>query len=170
MKILNKKILKITFILIILLTLYVFINAYLYTKYVSQNLSNSVLRLHVIANSDSEQDQNLKYIVRDNLIYYMNTLCSDSSSKEEAITVVSNHIDDFTKIANSTIAENGFSYTADVELGNFEFPTKSYGDISFPAGFYDALEVKLGKANRKKLVVCTIPFTLLYRYKFWRCS
>lgn len=143
----NKKI-KLSIILITLLALYIFINAYLYTKYVSQNLSDSVLRLHVIANSDSMEDQDLKYIVRDDLANYMNSICSNATSKEEAIAIVTNHIDDFSKIANNTITQNGFSYTADVELGNFEFPTKNYADISFPAGFYDALEVKIGEASR----------------------
>ena len=55
--------------------------------------------------------------------------------------------DNFTQIANQTIKENGFSYTANVSLGNFEFPTKNYGDISFPSGYYDALKIQLGNAD-----------------------
>ena len=57
------------------------------------------------------------------------------------------HLDDFTQIANQTIKENGFAYTANVSLGNFEFPTKNYGDISFPSGYYDALKIQLGNAD-----------------------
>ena len=106
-----------------------------------------MFRLHVIANSDSTEDQNLKYTVRDNLISYMNTLCKNCSSKEEAIKLVTENKSNFQKIAENTIRENGFNYSVNIEIGNFEFPTKTYGDISFPAGYYDALKVKIGEAN-----------------------
>ena len=161
----NYNFLKIFVLLFFLLFIYVILNAYFYSISISQNLSNNVFRLHVIANSNSEEDQNLKYIVRDNIINYMNTLCDNITSKDDAINVVSSHIDDFTKIANQTIIENGFNYNATVELGNYKFPTKTYGDVSFPSGMYDALKVNLGNSNRKKLVVCVIPFSLFYRYQ-----
>lgn len=134
-------------LLIILLCLYIFINAYSYVTQVSNDLSNNVFRLHVIANSNSTDDQNLKYIVRDKIIQYMNNLCKNSNSKEETITIISNHLNEFNQIANNTIAESGFNYTSSVEIGNFKFPTKNYEDISFPAGYYDALKIKLGDAQ-----------------------
>ena len=74
-------------ILIILLCAYTFICAYSYVQAISGDLKTSVFRLHVIANSDSEDDQNLKYIVRDNLLSYMNELCKDCTSKEEALHI-----------------------------------------------------------------------------------
>ena len=138
---------KNSLILIILLFLYVFICAFSYVSAVSSDLQNSVFRLHVIANSDSAEDQNLKYKVRDKLINYMNSLCSNVDSKEDAINIAISHKDDFKRIAEETILENGFNYPVSVEIGNFSFPTKNYGDISFPAGFYDALRVKIGNAN-----------------------
>ena len=141
-----KKYLKPIIILIFLLSLYIFISAYTYVYAISNNLSNNVFRLHVIANSDTVEDQNLKYKVRDNLIEYMNNLCSNISNKEDAINIVKNHLSDFTKIAEDTIKEEGFSYQVNIEIGNFEFPTKTYGDIAFPAGYYDALKVKIGNA------------------------
>lgn len=138
---------KVVILLLFLLSLYVFISAYSYASEISYSLSKNVLRLHVIANSNSIEDQNLKYVVRDNLIQYMNSICSNVESKAEAMEIASSHITDFSEIANKTIKENGFSYNATVELGNFEFPTKTYGDISFPSGFYDALEVRIGNAS-----------------------
>lgn len=144
---LHNKNFKEIILLVILFSLYIFINAFSYATQVSNDLQKNVFRLHVIANSNSDEDQNLKYIVRDNLIQYMNSICTNCSSKEETIEVVSNHISDFTDIANRTIKDNGFSYTASVELGNFEFPTKTYADISFPSGYYDALKVKLGNSS-----------------------
>ena len=139
--------LKFIILILFLLTLYIFISAYCYINQASYDLKSSVFRLHVIANSDSEEDQNLKYIVRDNLIEYMNTICENSSSKEETIQIVTEHLSDFEDIANDTIKDNGFSYQAKVELGTFEFPTKTYGDISFPSGYYDALKIELGNAQ-----------------------
>lgn len=137
------------FIIFILLFLYVMLYSFSYANNVVSDLSNSLFRLHVIANSNSKEDQNLKYLVRDELISYMNTLCSNVSSKEQAIAIANEHLDDFQKIANEVISENGFNYSAKVQIGNFAFPTKTYGDISLPAGYYDALKVELGKAEGK---------------------
>ena len=142
-----KKFLKCFFALIILFSIYIFICAYSYVNAVSDNLSNNVFRLHVLANSDSEEDQNLKYIVRDKLIEYMDTLSENCSSKEDVIKIASTHIEDFKHITQDTIKKHGYSYSVQVEIGNFEFPTKTYGDVSFPSGFYDALKVKIGEAN-----------------------
>lgn len=141
--------LKKYFIIFILLFLYVMLYSFSYANNVISDLSNSLFRLHVIANSNSKEDQNLKYLVRDELISYMNTLCANVSSKEEAITIANDHIDDFQKIANEVIFKNGFNYSAKVQIGNFAFPTKTYGDISLPAGYYDALKVELGDAKGK---------------------
>ena len=142
----NKKV-KNSLILLFLLFLYISISAISYVNAVSKDIEESVFRLHVIANSDSYEDQNLKYKVRDNLIEYMNTLCIDVESKEEAIKIANLHLDEFKQIAEETIKENGFSYPAYVEIGNFSFPTKNYGDVSLPAGYYDALRVKIGNAE-----------------------
>lgn len=140
---------KMIIILSLLLFLYVTISAFSYAKSVSYNISDSVFRLHVIANSDSEEDQNLKYKVRDNLLNYMNTLCANCSSKEEAIKIVEQNKDKFKEVALQTIRENNYSYDINVNIGNFEFPTKTYGDISLPAGYYDALRVEIGEAKGK---------------------
>ena len=137
------------FIIFILLFLYVMLYSFSYANNVVSDLSNSLFRLHVIANSNSKEDQNLKYLVRDELISYMNTLCSNVSSKEQAIAIANEHLDDFQKVANEVISKNGFNYSAKVQIGNFAFPTKPYGDISLPAGYYDALKVELGKAEGK---------------------
>ena len=142
-----KNFLKITFILLVLLSIYIFICAYSYVNAISSNLKDGVFRLHVIANSDSEEDQNLKYLVRDNLIKYMNELCKNCSTKDEVIEIAKENQDNFKQIAIDTIKNEGFSYLVDVEIGNFEFPTKNYGDISLPAGFYDALRIKIGEAK-----------------------
>ena len=140
---------KMVFILSILLFFYTSFCAYTYATSVSSNLANSVFRLHVIANSNSEEDQNLKYKVRDSLLKFMNEITKNCSSKEEAIELVTANSQEFQSIAENTIKENGYSHTVKIQIGNFEFPTKNYGDISFTAGYYDALRVEIGEAKGK---------------------
>ncbi len=141
--------LKIAFILFVLFCFYLFFSAYSYVSAISDNLYNSVFRLHVIANSDSEEDQNLKYIVRDNIIDYMNSASHSFSCKQDVINYASAHINDLKNIAEETIKSNGYKYPVSIEMGNFEFPTKKYGDISFPSGYYDALKIEIGNATGK---------------------
>ena len=142
----NSKV-KMVIILSFLLFLYTTICAFSYAQNISTDIANSVFRLHVIANSDSKEDQDLKYKVRDSLISYMNEICGNCKSKEEAINLVTKHKEEFKKIADDTIKNNGYSYDVKISIGNFEFPTKNYGDISLPAGFYDALRVEIGNAK-----------------------
>ena len=140
-----KKIILLNFLLFV----YVFLSAQSYATAISNNLSTAVFRLHVLANSNSDEDQNLKLKVRDSLLSYMNGLCSNCSTKQEAISIANEHKDDFQKIAEQTIKENGYDYTAKINIDNFYFPTKNYGDISLPAGYYDALRVEIGEAKGK---------------------
>ena len=148
-KMVNSKKAKIIFILFLLFFLYICISAYSYVYSVSNNLCESVFRLHVIANSDSENDQILKYNVRDNIIKYINKLCNNCNSKEDVINIVQNNIDEIKEIAQKTISDEGYDYNVNIKIGNFMFPTKNYGDISLPAGFYDALRIEIGSANGK---------------------
>ena len=103
--------------------------------------------MHVIANSDSKEDQELKLKVRDELLSYMNIISKDSTSKQEAMQIVNEHKEEFTQIAKKVIKENGYNYTVNVQIGKADFPTKYYGDITLPAGTYDALKVQIGEAK-----------------------
>lgn len=134
-------------IIFTLFIVYIFISIFSYSNAVSTNISDSVFRLHVIANSDSAEDQNLKYDVRNALISYMNSISTNISSKEEAIKLVIENKNKFYNIAKQVISDKGFNYDVSIEIGNFSFPTKTYGDISLPAGFYDALRVEIGEAS-----------------------
>ena len=138
---------KMVIILSFLLFLYTTICAFSYAENVSTDIANSVFRLHVIANSDSKEDQDLKYKVRDSLLNYMKEICGDCKNKNEAIALVAEHQEEFKQIALQTIHDEGYSYDVNINIGNFEFPTKDYGNISLPAGFYDALRVEIGEAK-----------------------
>lgn len=134
-------------LLLLLLFIYTFICAFSYVSAVSTDIQDSVFRLHVIANSDSAEDQNLKYIVRDKVLEYINSISGNESSKEDVINLAKLNINEIQKIAENTINENGYNYSVKLNIGNFAFPTKAYGDISFPAGFYDALKIEIGEAK-----------------------
>ena len=138
---------KYSIFILFLLFIYIFFSALSYVTAVSNNLQNNIFRLHVIANSDSDEDQQLKYLVRDSLLEYMNNIVPENANKEQIIVIAKNHLNEFLDIARKTVLENGYDYDIFVEVGNYDFPTKTYGDISFPAGFYDALRVKIGNAK-----------------------
>ena len=134
-------------IIILLLFIYCIICAFSYVNAVSTDIQNSVFRLHVIANSDSDEDQNLKYIVRDKVLEYISSISNSSMTKDEVIALASENLNEIQKIAENTIHENGYNYSVKLNIGNFSFPTKKYGDITFPAGFYDALKIEIGEAK-----------------------
>ena len=120
----NNKLKKI-FLLLSLLFIYILVFFISYATSVTSDLSNSVFRLHVIANSNSEEDQNLKYLVRDALLKYMSSISENINTKEEAMLVAQNNIEKFQEIAENVIIENGYNYSVCVEIGNYSFPTKN---------------------------------------------
>lgn len=143
----HKQAMSTCIILLILLAAFIIVSAYSYVSAVSYDIADSVFRLHVIANSDSAEDQALKYKVRDSLLNYMNSLVTSTTSKDEAMEIVTNNIDNFKNIAEATIKENGYNYSVNITVGKHSFPTKYYGDVSLPAGIYDALRVEIGSAS-----------------------
>ena len=139
--------LKRLFIILFLLFFYILISAFFYVDAVSSDISNSVFRLHVIANSDSKEDQELKYKVRDKVLEYMNLISKNCTSKEDVINLAKTHQEEFKNIAQNVIKENGYNYNVNIYIGKYDFPTKSYGDISFPAGNYDCLRIEIGESQ-----------------------
>ena len=125
-----KRLSKILLILF-LLFLFTLINCYSYSNSLFNDLSSNIFRLHIIANSDTAEDQELKLIVRDNIIEYLRS--KEYKSKEELIHILEENIDELQKIAITTIKENGYNYNVTLEIGNFYFPTKYYGNISMPS-------------------------------------
>lgn len=134
-------------IILILFILYTCICAFSYANTVSSDIADSVFRLHILANSDSEEDQTLKLKVRDNVLEYMKEISSDVSSKEDAIALMEENLDAFEGVALQTIHDEGYNYDVNLSIGRFDFPTKTYGDISLPAGIYDALRIEIGEAK-----------------------
>ncbi|MBQ5634030.1 MAG: stage II sporulation protein R [Clostridia bacterium] len=108
---------------------------------------DNVLRLHVLANSDSSEDQSLKLEVRDRILEETATLFKDCKSKDEAREAVESNLDKIREIAEQTVREAGYEYGVSVSLGEEEYPTKNYEECCFPAGEYLSLRVMIGDAE-----------------------
>lgn len=109
-----------------------------------QTLSDRVVRLHILANSDSEEDQALKLQVRDVVLARASELLEQTHDRTEAETVLRSALPELQTLASEKIAEEGYSYGVTAELAETEFPTREYGDFSLPAGEYLALRVVIG--------------------------
>lgn len=134
-------------ILSILFIIFFAISAYSYAANISEGLSENIFRLHILANSNSDEDQALKLKVRDAILEYMKTLTENTLDKQSVIELSETHKEDFKQIAENVIQQNGYDYSVNIEIGNFYFPTKYYGNISLPAGNYDALKIEIGDAE-----------------------
>ena len=106
--------------------------------------SSGIVRLHVIANSDSEKDQTVKLAVRDALLSLSEEL---SGNSELSLAFADEHKAELTAAANAVLLEHGCNYSCEVVTGNFHFPTKSYENITLPEGDYDAVRVVLGTGS-----------------------
>lgn len=135
------------FLIVFLLLIYSIFSAFSYTNAVFKNISSNIFRLHVIANSDSKEDQSLKYIVRDNVLEYVKKITYNCTSKQDAIKIISENLQEIQSVAQNTVYNNGYHYDVKTEIGNFEFPLKTYGNVSFPAGYYDAIRITIGNGN-----------------------
>ncbi len=120
-------------------------------------LKNNILRLHIIANSDSAADQQLKLLVRDEILEYTSSVFEDCSDLDAAQQSASENIDVLTAVADSVIRQNGFSYDAKVEIADAYFDTREYEDFTLPAGTYRSLIVNLGAAEGKNWWCVVFP-------------
>lgn len=122
-----------------------------------EDLRQNVLRLHIIANSDSEEDQALKLKVRDAVLKQSDGIFDGNTDMKSAEAAVLAYLDEFCETANSVIRESGFDYTADVQLADSFFETREYEDFTLPAGTYRSLLIKLGKAEGKNWWCVVFP-------------
>lgn len=109
--------------------------------------AKSVIRLHVLANSDSKEDQALKLKVRDEVIKKLKPLFDENGDIIAAKNIIEKNIDIIKKCAENVVFKNGYSYKVNVTLGKSDFPTKTYGELVLPAGSYDALKIEIGNAK-----------------------
>lgn len=119
----------------------------IYTGNVQSEIAQNVLRLHVLANSDSEEDQALKLKVRDRLLSESRALFQNANSPAETKAIFLDNREMLTAAAEETIAAEGYPYPVSLSLSHTYFPSRHYGNVALPAGEYDAVRVEIGAAE-----------------------
>ena len=112
-----------------------------------EEIADKLIRFHVIANSDSEEDQALKLKVRDEIIDRMSIKFEGAESLDDAREILISSIEEVNNIAREVILEEGFDYDVNTMLSNENFPDKIYGDYIFPQGNYEAYRVIIGSGE-----------------------
>lgn len=109
----------------------------------------NTVRLHVIANSDSEHDQSVKLFVRDRVLEELRILLADAEEQTDAVAVIEKNLEYLRGVCNETLEALGEEPTAQLYLKDEKYPTRHYENISLPAGVYRSLQIKIGKAEGK---------------------
>lgn len=116
-------------------------------KEMLNSISSKLIRFHVIANSDSEEDQNLKLKVKDEVLKYLAPELEKCTTIEESRQLLRDNDNKVKAIAEKVIRENGYSYEVKSELSKENFPVKTYGPITLPQGNYEAYRILIGNAG-----------------------
>ena len=112
-----------------------------------KDLAKEVFRFHILANSDVEEDQELKMQVKEAVILYMKEMLPAGADRQETKQWGIRHQDEIEEIAECVIEEQGYSYSVRTEVTKSTFPDKTYGDVMLPAGEYEALRIEIGEAK-----------------------
>ncbi|MFR4987024.1 MAG: stage II sporulation protein R [Lachnospirales bacterium] len=120
-----------------------------YSYNIQKGIADEVIRLHVLANSDEDYDQQLKIKVKDGIVKMLENELNNSMSKDETRIILLQNLDKIEDKAKEIIEENGYNYNVSAKITFDDFPTKQYGDVVLPAGEYEALKVEIGEAKGK---------------------
>lgn len=112
-----------------------------------EDIVDKIIRFHVIANSDSDEDQALKLKVRDRVVEFISGKLDKSTSLEESREIILSNKEEMEGIAREVIEENNYSYGVVSNLSRENFPDKVYGDVIFPQGEYEAYRIIIGDGD-----------------------
>jgi stage II sporulation protein R len=129
------------FLLILTMSLFI------YETRVMKGIESNIIRLHIKAAGDEEEEQLLKLKVRDRVILYMQEALKEAGSKEEAMETIYGSLEDIKREASEEIAARGYGHDVNVSLGHSMFPTRYYESISLPPGEYDSLNIVIGDGS-----------------------
>ena len=139
---------KFYLIIILLLSAYLiysYKSTHTYADNLQESISEKILRFHVVANSDDDNDQSLKLKVRDGVLAYISPKLSDSSSLNETLVIIENEFTNIQNVAAEIVSQEGYEYSVNVAITDCYFPMKTYGDMILPPGEYQALKITLGE-------------------------
>ncbi|NLO10326.1 MAG: stage II sporulation protein R [Clostridiales bacterium] len=114
---------------------------------IQEGIAREIIRFHVIANSDSDEDQELKIQVKDALVDYLKPSLKNTKDIEDAQSIISEMLPSIQSMATHIIEENGYKYNVTASLSSSYFPMKVYGNYTFPPGQYEALQVRIGNSE-----------------------
>ncbi len=140
-----KKICVVAGILISILVTGIMVNAK--KTQMQRELAEEVFRFHVLANSDSEEDQALKMQVKEAIISYMKGELPQSDNVEITRQWAESHLEEIVMVSEEVLDKAGYEYAVTAEVTKCDFPEKTYGDVTFPAGVYEALRIEIGEAK-----------------------
>ena len=112
-----------------------------------QTLADGLLRLHVIANSDSVQDQQVKLLVRDRVLEVTEPLLAEADDQDEVRRILSEHLQQIIDAAQQVLTDQGMPYQLSAQMATEYYPTRAYDTFSLPAGQYTGLKIRLGAAS-----------------------
>lgn len=116
---------------------------------IQKGIAENIIRFHVLANSDSKEDQELKIEVKNHILDYMKVVLKDSDSIEETRETILENLNNIEDYGIKYMEELGYHYNVTANLTNTYFPVKTYGECTFPAGEYEALRIEIGKGEGK---------------------
>ena len=122
-----------------------------------EEIYSKVVRLHVLANSDSKEDQAVKLAVRDAILNVTVPLLQDCQTREEAVLLLEENRELLTQTAQTVLREQGFDDAVHIEMGLEDYPTRTYDSLCFPAGEYVSMRVELGDAEGQNWWCCLFP-------------
>jgi stage II sporulation protein R len=133
--------------LVFFISMFICLNVFIFTGCAlnTSSINKDVVRIHIRANSNNCDDQDVKLKVRDNVVDYITPIIADCESSDDVKLILNNNLKNIEKIANDTLAKNGFLYKSSAVIDNEYFPSRMYGDKTFPADYYDALILRLGE-------------------------
>lgn len=114
-----------------------------------KDIAGEIIRFHVRANSDTDEDQQLKLYVKEELVKYMGELLKDASDRSAAENILNENIENIENVAKGVIKEHKKEYNVKAYFEESYFPVKVYADMTFPQGVYEAFRVDIGAAEGK---------------------
>lgn len=119
----------------------------IYSSFTQKEIADNIVRLHIIANSDTAQDQTLKLKVRDAVLEHMQQKYPNGATKEEAARYLRDSLSEIELLAQDVLTDNGSREPVHAQYGVFPFPKKEYGNVTLPSGMYEAVRIELGQAE-----------------------
>lgn len=116
-------------------------------KNIQEGIANKIIRFHVLANSDADEDQQLKLKVKDAVVEKMRVILADAKNVDETRSIINDNLTEIQNFAQAILKQEGYAYPVQAELTKCYFPIKTYGDLTFPAGQYEALRITIGEAR-----------------------